>query len=293
MNNESINKLIAESLLIEAEAAKEAGKLGFMARALVQATLPHSKIEGNEFERSNGVFNLSMLAPSSIGLPYGNIPRLLVSWLTTEAVKTRSREIVLGETLSHFMGELDMVPTGGRWGSITRLRDQMTKLFSCLVSCSYTGNDMKGICNILIADEANLWWTPKNPDQAPLWKSSVTLSERFFSEVTENPIPVDIRALKALRRSPMALDIYCWLTYRLSYLNRQTNIPWPALQGQFGANYATDTKGVRNFKLKFLQALKKVQIIYPSARVENGGQTLILKPSPTHIPKFYNLKSSG
>ena len=294
MNNENLNKLITESLAIEAEAAKKAGKLGFMARALVQATLPHSKVDGNEFERTNGAFTLSMLAPSSVGLPYGNIPRLLIAWLTTEAVKTRSREIILGETLSQFMGELDMVPTGGRWGSITRLRDQMTRLFSCFVSCSYTGDDMAGIRNIMIADEANLWWSPKQPDQAALWQSSVTLSERYFREAIENPVPVDIRALKALRRSPMALDIYFWLTYRLSYLRKQTNIPWPALQAQFGANYATDAKGVRNFKLKFLQALKKVQLVYPDARIEDGGPALILKPSPTHIPKLYNnLKSGG
>ena len=78
MNNENLNKLITESLAIEAEAAKKAGKLGFMARALVQATLPHSKIDGNEFERTNGAFTLSMLAPSNVGLPYGNIPRLLI-----------------------------------------------------------------------------------------------------------------------------------------------------------------------------------------------------------------------
>ena len=145
----------------------------------------------------------------------------------------------------------------------------------------------------MIADEANLWWSPKQPDQAALWQSSVTLSERYFREAIENPVPVDIRALKALRRSPMALDIYFWLTYRLSYLRKQTNIPWPALQAQFGANYATDAKGVRNFKLKFLQALKKVQLVYPDARIEDGGPALILKPSPTHIPKLYNLKSGG
>ncbi|WP_018417332.1 replication protein RepA [Teredinibacter turnerae] len=290
MNNDNLNKLITESLAIEEAAAKEAGKLGFMARALVQATLPHSEVDGNEFERTNGAFTLSMLAPSSVGLPYGNIPRLLISWLTTEAVKTRSREVILGDTLTQFMHELDMAPTGGRWGSITRLRDQMTRLFSCFVSCSYVGSNMTGVRNIMIADEANLWWSPKNPDQAALWQSSVRLSERFYEEVIENPVPIDIRALKALRRSPMALDIYCWLTYRLSYLKKPTQIPWGALQTQFGANYATTQEGTRNFKKKFLMHLKKVLLVYPDAKLEDCGQTLLLKPSPTHIPKLYDLK---
>lgn len=49
----------------------EAGALGFMARAKVQATLPHRKVDGNEFERRNGAFTLSLMAPAKIGLPYG------------------------------------------------------------------------------------------------------------------------------------------------------------------------------------------------------------------------------
>ena len=61
-----------------------------------------------------------------------------------------------------------------------------------------------------------LWWTPRQPDQGTLWESTVVLSERFFSEITENPVLIDLRALRALKRSPMALDVYLWLTYRMS-----------------------------------------------------------------------------
>ena len=49
----------------------EAGALGFMARAMVQATMPHRKVDGNEFERRNDAFTLSLMAPAKIGLPYG------------------------------------------------------------------------------------------------------------------------------------------------------------------------------------------------------------------------------
>ena len=124
MNRANLDRLITDALAIEAQDAKEAGALGYMARALVQATLPHSKPAGNEFERCNGAFTLVMLAPSKIGLPYGVIPRLMMAWMTTEAVRTKQRELVLGDSMSEFMGQLDMMPTGGRWGSITRLRDQ-------------------------------------------------------------------------------------------------------------------------------------------------------------------------
>lgn len=75
----TVDTLINQALAIEDESALEAGALGFMARAMVQATLPHKKVAGNEFSRVNGNYTLSIMTPSVIGLPYGTIPRLLLS----------------------------------------------------------------------------------------------------------------------------------------------------------------------------------------------------------------------
>ena len=134
MQSKNLDKLLAEALAIETEAAKEAGALGFMARLLIQATMPHKKTEKTTFHWQNGGFNLSISAHSKIGLPYGAIPRLLLAWLTTEAVRTRERELILGDSMSDFMRQLGLVPTGGRWGSITRLKDQTKRLFMALRS---------------------------------------------------------------------------------------------------------------------------------------------------------------
>jgi len=279
MNNKNLDKLITEALAIEAEEAKEAGALGYMARSLVQATMPHKQTKGNEFVRKNGAFTLSMMSPSEIGLPYGTIPRLLVSWLTTEAVRTKEPTLLLGDTLSGFMSEIGLVPTGGRWGSITRLKQQTTRLFSSFISCSYSSDELSAGRNISMVDEYELWWTPKNPNQLHVFDSKVTLNKRFFDEITTNPVPIDMRALKALKRSPMALDIYCWLTYRLFYLRKPTVIPWAALEVQFGADYAR----TRAFKEAFLTQLRKVSVVYPEARVEDTELGLMLKPSSSHI----------
>jgi len=118
-------------------------------------------------------------------------------------------------------------------------------------------------------------------EQAALWRSTVTLSEQFYAEVIEHPIPVDLRALKALKRSPLALDIYCWLTYRASYAKRDSNIPWPALAVQFGAEYGR----VRDFKAAFLSELRKVTLVYPEARIEDTDTGLLVKPSKPHITR--------
>jgi hypothetical protein len=285
VNRKNLDRLVTEALAIEAEEARAAGALGYMARALVQATLPHSRPEGNEFERRNGAFTLVMLAPSKVGLPYGVIPRLMLAWMTTEVVRSKSRDLVLGDSMSDFMRQLDMMPTGGRWGSITRLREQSRRLFTTSVSCVYEGRDESGEAGFRIADRHMLWWDPRSPEQQSLFNSTVTLSERFFEEIRTSPVPIDMRAMKALKRSPLALDIYFWLTYRLSYLRTARVIPWAALQLQFGAGYGTDAHGRRNFKQAFLRELKKVSVIYPGAKVEAQEEGLQLRPSGTHIPR--------
>lgn len=265
-------------------------ELGFMARLLVQATIPHSDPGPvPAWGRRNGALSLVVQPgwvigtdgqPRSIGLPYGTVPRLLLAWVTTEAVRTKERDLILGESLSDFMRKLGLIPTGGRWGSITRLREQLRRLFSATIAVSYEQTDMVADAGFRIADKAILFWDPKTPEQVALWKSTVTLSERFFTEIVTRPVPLDLTVLKGLTRSPMSIDIYIWLTYRMSYLKRSTTVPWASLELQFGADY----ERTRDFRRKFLAALKKVLLIYPAA-VAAAPEGLLLSPSRTHIPR--------
>lgn len=236
-----LDRIVEQALEIEFEAAEEAGALAYLARILVLATMPHSRPKEPIYKRQNGKFRMMMMADPDIGLPYGSIPRLVLIWLSTEAVRIRSRVIELGDSLSEFMRHLDMVPTGGRWGSITRLREQTKRLFAAAISCSYEGDNAFAHRGFYIADELNYWWDPRRPEEKTLWKSTITLSERFYRELIEHPVPLDMRALKALRKSPLALDIYAWLTYRMYFLKKPVVIPWKALEVQFGANYGEST----------------------------------------------------
>jgi len=284
LSEKTIDRLVSAALAIEAEEAREAGAIGYMARAFVQATLPHKKIQEEVFKRTNGTFTLSMWGPN--GLPYGTIPRLLLVWLTAEAVKTKRRELVVGDSLSAFMRQLDLVPTGGRWGTIARLREQTKRLFSTHINCTYDDKQSFQTANRQIVENAMLWWSPKQPGQAALWGSTVLLSESFFQEVITGPVPIDMRALKRLRNSPMALDLYCWLAYRMSYLRKPTEIPWGALQSQFGANYPTTTRGRLDFKRNLLKHMGKIHTVYKEANVTQGKHGLLLKPSSTHVRRI-------
>lgn len=278
MTPQSIDRLISQALAIEDEQAQDAGALGFMARAMVQATLPHRKTEGNEFVRKNGSYTLTIMAPSAIGLPYGPVPRLLLAWLTTEAVRTKSRELELGDSMAAFMAELGMSRQGS---NIASLKNQTRRLFNATVSASYT--DGKGFADMgyRLADKTTLWWQPNDHEQAGLWKSTVTLSETFFNEIIDKPVPVDMRAMRVLKKSPLGLDIYAWLTYRVSYLKQPTVIPWAGLALQFGSDYAR----LRDFKSAFIEELKKVALLYAQVQVETTDEGLLVKPSLTHVGK--------
>ena len=261
----SIDSYIAEAFSLDEEEAQKAGAVGYMARAMVQATMPHSKPKETYFKRKNGNYTLFMQANQEIGLPYGAIPRLLIAWMTQEAVRTKTRELLLGDTLSAFMRELGFIPSGGSRGTIPALKRQMRKLFTTTISCTYSDEEREAGIQMFLVDKYNLWWHPKNPDQQSLWQSTVTLSDNFFQEITTSPIPVSMRTLEALKGSSMDLDIYCWLTYRNFYAQKPSRIPWAVLQAQFGAGYPETLRGKRDFKRNFLLALKKVGTAYPEA----------------------------
>lgn len=254
--------------------------LGFVCRSLTLATLPHRAVEGHYFQRVNGSVTMTMMAPPDVGLPYGSIPRLLMAYLSTNAVRTQSREIELGETMSQFMKTIGLNVTGGKRGDVTRLKNQTTRLFSSVVNVRYEDDEKSLILNRPVASQFSLWWS-KDTSQASLWRSSVVLSEEFYREIVEHPIPIDADILKLLKASPLQLDLYCWLSFRMSYLKKKTLIPWASLASQFGANYTL----LRSFRAAFIDALKRVAVVYPAARFEVGEAGLLLTPSPTAIAR--------
>ena len=71
--------------------------LGFMARMMALCSLPRTN-PGNrhQYKRVNGPYKLILSRTGEYKLPFGNLPRLLIAWLCTEAVRTQNRELVLG-----------------------------------------------------------------------------------------------------------------------------------------------------------------------------------------------------
>ena len=248
--------------------------LGFMARLMALCSLPRTN-PGNrkEYKRVNGPYRLYMQAGPENKLPYGNLPRLLLAWVSTEAVRTQSREIVLGRSLSGFMRKLDIYGTsGGSRGERTRLRNQMKRLFRCSVSLIYEDERGDVSASSQVADRTEFWWNERKPDEPVLFNSKIHLSEVFFNEIIHHPMPLDMNTLKALKRCSLGLDLYLWLAYRTFALNRQVRITWRQVYRQFGVDptKANEHRTVQDFRRKVLRELKKIKLAWPGAELRDG-----------------------
>ena len=263
--------------------------LGFMARTMALCSLPRSN-PGNQlqYKRTNGPFTLGMIAGLGNKLPYGNLPRLLLAWVSTEAVRTQSRELVLGRSLSEFMRTLGIYHnSGGRGGVQTRLRNQMNRLFGCSVSLIYKGERGSASKSSFVADRTEFWWNERKPDEPVLWESKIRLGEDLFNEIISHPVPLDMNTLTALKRSPLGLDLYLWLVYRTFSLTRPLRLSWPTLYRQFGVDpsRASDRVTVDNFRKDCLRELKKIKVAWPGLNYATAKGVLILLPStPTIAP---------
>ena len=262
--------------------------LGFMARLLALCSLPRTN-PGNrkEYKRVNGPYRLYMQAGPENKLPYGNLPRLLIAWLCTEAVRTQSPEIVLGPSLSKFMRKLGIhTQSGGRGGMRTLIRNQMKRLFGCSVTLIYEDEQVSTSVNSHIAERTEFWWNERKPDQPVLWESKIELGAKFFQEIINHPVPIDMNTLKALKRCALGLDLYLWLTYRTFALTRPLRLSWKHLYRQFGADpaKANNKFTVRSFREKVLRELKKIKLAWPGLNYSMEPGVLILHPSAPAIP---------
>ena len=261
--------------------------LGFMARTMALCSLPRTN-PGNrlQYKRVNGPYKLIMIAGGDNKLPYGNLPRLLMAWLSTEAVRTQSREISLGRSLSGFMRKLGMEDrSGSPRGDRTRLRNQMKRLFSASVQLIYEDAQMDLTASSFVADRTAFWWNERKTGEPVLFNSKIRLGEDFFNEIIRHPVPLDMNTLTALKRCVLGLDLYLWLNYRTFALRAPLRLTWRQLYYQFGTDQdkAHNKKTIQNFRVQVLRELKKIKIAWPELNYTTAKGVLILSPSKPAI----------
>lgn len=266
----------------------ESDQIDFQHSALCQVGFPRRRTGARSFERRNGRVSVRLEAGVLYDgvswvehpLPYGVVPRLVMVYLSSQAVRTRRREIELGSSVRQFLAQLGLSTSGGPRGGYAALRRQMEALAACRMSIGMASED-----RIVTIDAKPVRrfeaWLKTGGDQHMLWPGVLELSQEFYDTLIEHAVPLDPRALSALKHSSLALDIYAWLAHRLRRVNTPSGVKlsWRNLYEQFGQEYASG----KDFKRQFRLAMRQTLAVYPDARISQVAGGIMLYPSRAPI----------
>jgi hypothetical protein len=278
--------------------------LAYIAREFILCTLPHSDPGDALFwGRTNGNLTLGIKAGidektgKSYGIPYGIIPRLILVWMVTEIVRTKSRRLELGNRLSDFLLTLGLDPSrGGKRSDARRVPQQMEKLFNSTMSfgASFKGEGRSGYAreNIQVAPLAVFWWSDKDPEQAALFGSYIEVSEGFFKAVTKAPHPLDVRVLRHIKDSSLGIDLYTILNreaFRAMKDGKPYFLAWEWLHEQTGNEY----KRLCDFRRDALVQVEAIIAVHSGliitqqkpARGRKSGLVISNLSTPSIVPR--------
>jgi hypothetical protein len=254
-------------------------RLGIMHAGFAMTALPHRAVQDSVWLREGANVHLKVESGTDaqgrlVGLPYGAIARIILLYLQTEAVKTRSREIELGRSMRLWLTTMGL-ETGGE--NYRLVREQSRRLGLCRLTFYNITESATVITNGSFVRSSIV---PHNADnQSALWQEAVKLDEGFYQSLIEHPLPLREAAIRKISRRSMAIDIYIWLAYRLHKLTKPTPITWKALHAQFGAGF----QRVRAFREKFKEPLELALAAYPEAVVVTDDVGVCLYPSPSPV----------
>lgn len=289
-------KPTADVLILPPERAKKP-KTGFAAREMILLNLPHSDPkQAPVWRRKNG--NLSLIVQGGyrenektgeleyLGIPYGATARLLLFYLMSEATLTKSPRIYLGNSFDAFLEAIGASKTGGKKSGAAAVVRQLERLLTASFSVQSTIDGIEARLfsgeNARFVKKFELWFSKKQTGQAALWDSYMDLSPELFESLKKSAVPLDWDILVKLRKSPLALDLYAWLTYeaaRAQEAGKGRFVPWAALKNQMGAEYAT----VKDFSRKAKRELSKIGKIYSGLSLgkRRGGIEIMADSLPS------------
>lgn len=275
MKKRSTGFICDTKVKIDTVTAQDANSIWYAPSFMSKVSLPVRKSEDNEFERVNGNQKISILAPSSIGLPYGSMPRIILIWLTTQAVITKSPEIYLGASASSFLRAINKQASGGRNGNRTSFKKAYQRLFASQITIIQESKDNWQIDNLSIAQSSFGTWVPSSGE----WQNSVILNSDFFRNVLEKAYPVDQRVIQACSHYPLAIDIYLWSTSRAYTAKKPFLVRWTYLAAQFGNTFSK----MSNFKTAFKKAAHLISFLYPGLQFKAMTEGVLFSLKGTHI----------
>ena len=264
----------------------EEQRVGVMHAGFALTSLPHKAVEGDVWIRQGGSIKLRIESGTNaddvkVGLPYGAIARIILLYLQTEAVRTRSREVELGRSMNHWLASMG-IDNGGKTYKL--VREQSRRLSLCRLVFYRVTDEGTIVTNGSFVRDA-IFPSRQSEGQLPLWREAIRLDEGFYQSLIDHALPLRLAAIQELAHRSMAIDVYIWLAYRLHQLTKPAAITWKALHDQFGGGF----QHVRQFRAKFKEPLALALAAYPEARLEVDEKGVLLHPSPPPIPERRSL----
>ncbi len=265
----------------------------FLHTVMCQVGMPRRATEARTFERTSaGDISIQLEAGKlwngkqcGCNSRYPTVQRpgwVMVHMFRRRAIRTQSRRVDVGDSMRQFLLQLGMGDGGGPRGGYTAVRKQVEALAACRLTIG-----MQDHGKVVTVDAKPIRkfeaWLHQDGSQQTLWPGVMELHPDFYETLTNHAVPLDYRALSALRHSALALDIYTWLAHRLCRIDKFAGVmlSWQNLRDQFGQEYAES----RDFKREFRDVLRQVNVVYPDARVEEVDGGIKLYESPPPIPK--------
>jgi hypothetical protein len=243
-----------------------------------------------EYSRQNGRFRLRVIGHPDYGLPFGQ-DRLLLIWIATVAIWQQRREI-------HFRSAATILeafglPKDGRY--YKRLIAGFERIFYS--TFFFSSDQQVGEATLIerqsfrFIKDASLWYAKPGVRDSQrshgLAENMIVLSEEFWIEIQEHPIPVDVAVVKALADSPGNLDLYVWLVWRCWTAKNTASVPLFGPDGLVSQLGNSEKLRERDFRRQVTQWLKTIQQLWPEcpARLAETGACLLIRAGRT-CPKF-------
>lgn len=266
--------------------APDEADIGFA--SLASSCLPHKSPDASACpERWSGTTdNVEITLHSGryndgrlVGIPYGAKARIILLYLTTQAVKSSEPQVELGASMYAWLRAMNEKRLGGM---TYRLFAEQAKRIAAMTlyatthhgqhSESVSGRGIRALVSHLDQEPLGDYLEPASTSPFP---HLAQLQPQFWQAARSHSLPLRLSAISLIGNNSCALDLYVWLIHRLRQLDEPAEVNWERLHGMFGSGY----RHARQMKKPFLEALSLALAVYPQAQVEATDSGIVLLPS--------------
>ncbi len=252
----------------------------------------------------SGTYLLPGLVEQGLEIPYGITPRLILPYITRQALYGR-RKVILGKKLLHFVRKLGLTPCSKSYRTVLR---QVVNLATCQIVVSNMSTDTLAVR--VETDVYNVTGKLRYSVPRPIFDFSMdptafktaagsafgyeewmegeptfTLSHDFYEFVRGRAVPINYAHLLHFVRSPRRMDLYTWLSYRTYRIGpRGIKIPLAVLRHQFAPDLSQNS--CKNFRRMLQRDLDVIRAVHSGFKVQLTRDALILFDSEPPVPRI-------